>query len=391
MTYQPDFTLPTELLEQIASQGLDFIPEIIRILVNTAMRAERENYLGAELYQHSNQRQGHANGYKPKTLQTRLGDITFAIPQVREGGFYPQALEKGQRSERALTVTLAEMYVQGVSTRKVKAIVEQLCGSGVSSSTVSRATASLDETLQAWRERPLGEMPYVYLDARYEKVRQDGQVRDAAILIATGVDRLGKRHLLGVSISIGEQEIHWRTFLQSLVSRGLGRVQLIISDDHPGLKAARKAVFGGVPWQRCQFHLQQNASAYVPRRDMRAEVAADIRTIFNAPDRRMAEEYLKKMVEKYSKTASRLAEWMEKNLPEGLTFFAFPTAHQRKLRTINLVERLNREIRRRTAVVSIFPNEAACLRLVSAVLMEYDEEWQTGRIYLTFEIEEPSA
>ncbi len=310
---------------------------------------------------------------------------------MREGGFYPQALEKGQRSERALTVTLAEMYVQGVSTRKVKAIVEQLCSSGVSSSTVSRATASLDETLQAWRERPLGEMPYVYLDARYEKVRQDGQVRDAAILTATGVDRLGKRHLLGVSISIGEQEIHWRTFLQSLVSRGLGGVQLIISDDHPGLKAACKAVFGGVPWQRCQFHLQQNASAYVPRRDMRAEVAADIRTIFNAPDRHMAEEYLKKMVVKYSKTASRLAEWMEKNLPEGLTVFAFPTAHQRKLRTTNLVERLNREIRRRTAVVSIFPNEAACLRLVSAVLMEYDEEWQTGRIYLTFEIEEPSA
>jgi putative transposase len=387
MTYQPDFTLPTELLEQITSQGLDFIPELVRILVNAAMRAERENYLGAELYQHSDQRQGHANGYKPKTLQTRIGDITFAIPQVRAGGFYPQALEKGQRSERALTLTLAEMYVQGVSTRKVKAIVEQLCGSGVSSSTVSRATASLDETLQAWRERPLGEMPYVYLDARYERVRQNGQVRDAAILTATGVDRLGKRHLLGVSLSIGEQEIHWRTFLQSLVTRGLGGIQLIIADDHPGLKAARKAVFGGVPWQRCQFHLQQNASAYVPRKDMRVEVAADIRTIFNAPDRRMAEEYLKKMVEKYSKTASRLAEWMEKNLPEGLTVFAFPTAHQRKLRTTNLVERLNREIRRRTAVVSIFPNEAACLRLVSAVLMEYDEEWQTGRIYLTFESE----
>jgi putative transposase len=391
MTYQPDFTLPTELLEQIASQGLDFIPELVRILVNAAMRAERENYLGAELYQHSDQRQGHANGYKPKTLQTRLGDITFAIPQVREGGFYPQALEKGQRSERALTLTLAEMYVQGVSTRKVKAIVEQLCGSGVSSSTVSRATASLDGTLQAWRERPLGEMPYVYLDAHYERVRQDGQVRDAAVLTATGVDRLGKRHLLGISVSIGEQEIHWRTFLQSLVTRGLGGIQLIISDDHPGLKAARKAVFGGVPWQRCQFHLQQNAGAYVPRKDMRAEVAADIRTIFNAPDRRMAEEYLKKMVEKYSKTASRLSEWMEKNLPEGLTVFAFPTAHQRKLRTTNLVERLNREIRRRTAVVSIFPNEAACLRLVSAVLMEYDEEWQTGRIYLTFESEGPSS
>jgi transposase-like protein len=390
MTYQPDSTLPSELLEQIASQGLDFIPELVRILVNAAMRAERENYLGAEPYQRSNERQGHANGYKPKTVQTRMGDITFAVPQVRESGFYPQALEKGQRSERALTLTLAEMYVQGVSTRKVKAIVEQLCGSGVSSSTVSRAATALDENLQAWRNRPLGEMIYLFLDARYEKVRQDGQIRDAAILIAAGVDCTGKRHLLGVSASLGEQEIHWRTFLQGLVARGLCGIQLITSDDHAGLKAARIAVFGGVPWQRCQFHLQQNASAYVPRKDMRAEVAADLRTIFNAPDRTMAEAYLKKMVEKYAKSASRLADWMEKSIPEGLTVFAFPVKHQRKLRTSNPIERLNREIRRRTAVVSIFPNEAACLRLISAVLMEYDEEWQTGRVYLTFESEEPS-
>lgn len=390
MTYQTDFTVPAELLEQIASQGLDFIPELVRILVNAAMCAERENYLGAEPYQRTNERQGHANGYKPKTVQTRMGDITFAVPQVRDGGFYPQALEKGQRSERALTLTLAEMYVQGVSTRKVKAIVEQLCGSGVSSSTVSRAAAALDEGLQAWRSRPLGEIVYLFLDARYEKIRQDGQIRDAAILIAAGVDRLGKRHLLGLSVSLGEQEIHWRTFLQSLIARGLCGVQLITSDDHAGLKAARKAVFGGVPWQRCQFHLQQNASAYVPRKDMRAEVAADIRTIFNAPDRPMAEAYLKIVVEKYAKHASRLADWMEKNIPEGLTVFAFPVKHQRKLRTSNPIERLNREIRRRTAVVSIFPNEAACLRLISAVLMEYDEEWQTGRVYLTFENDESS-
>jgi transposase-like protein len=389
MTYQPDFTLPAEFLEQISSQGLDFIPELVRILVNAAMRAERETYLGAEPYQRSNERQGYANGYKPKTVQTRMGDITFAIPQVREGGFYPQALEKGQRSERALTLTLAEMYVQGVSTRKVKAIVEQLCGSGVSSSTVSRAAAALDESLQAWRSRPLGEIIYLFLDALYEKIRQDGQIRDAAILIAAGVDRLGKRHLLGISVSLGEQEIHWRTFLQSLVARGLSGIQLITSDDHAGLKAARIAVFGGIPWQRCQFHLQQNASAYVPRKELRAEVAADIRTIFNAPDRPMADAYLKKTVEKYAKNASRLADWMEKNIPEGLTVFAFPTRHQRKLRTSNPIERLNREIRRRTAVVSIFPNEAACLRLISAVLMEYDEEWQTGRVYLPFEGDQP--
>jgi transposase-like protein len=263
MTYQGDFTLPSELLDQIAAQGFDKLPELIRIVVNAAMQAERQQYLGVAPYQHSPDRNGHANGYKPKTVKTRMGEINFDIPQVREGGFYPQALEKGLRSERALTLSLAEMYVQGVSTRKVTAIVEQLCGSGVSSTVVSHATAQLDETLEAWRNRPLGEIVYLFLDALYEKVRQDGQVRDAALLVAMGVDRSGYRHVLGVSISLGEHEIHWRTFLHSLVQRGLQGVQLITSDDHAGLKAARVAVFGGIPWQRCQFHLQQNASQYV--------------------------------------------------------------------------------------------------------------------------------
>jgi transposase-like protein len=257
MTYQDDFTVPTELLEQIATQGFDVLPELIRIVINAAMRAERQQHLGVAPYQHSPDRQGHANGYKSKTVKTRLGEITFDVPQVREGGFYPQALEKGLRSERAFNLTLAEMYVQGVSTRKVKAVVEQLCGSSVSSTLVSRAAALLDNTLEAWRSRPLGEMVYLFLDARYEKVRQDGQIRDAALLIAVGVERSGRRQVLGVSVSLGEHEIHWRTFLQSLVHRGLRGVQLITSDDHAGLKAARLAVFGGVPWQRCQFHLQQ--------------------------------------------------------------------------------------------------------------------------------------
>jgi transposase-like protein len=384
MTYQGDFTLPDELLEQITAQGFEFLPELIRILLNAAMKAERQQYLGAAPYQHSPERTGHANGYKPKTMTTRLGPITFQVPQVREGGFYPNALEKGLRSERALTQTLAEMYVKGVSTRKVSAIVEQLCGVNVSSSQVSQAAARLDETLEAWRNRPLGEILYLYLDARYEKVREDGQVRDAAVLLAVGVDRQGKRCILGVSVSLSEAEIHWRTFLQSLVGRGLSGMRLIISDDHAGLKAARKAVFGGIPWQRCQFHLQQNAGQHVPRQSMKAEVAADIRKIFNAPDRTTAEAYLAETVRKYSKTASKLADWLEQNIPEGLTVFAFPAAHQRRLRTTNVVERLNREIHRRSSVVSIFPNEASCLRLISAVLVEQDEEWQVhGRMYLT--------
>lgn len=391
MTYTEDFTLPAEMLEQIATQGFDILPELIRIVINTAMQVERQKYLGVDPFERSPERRGHANGYKPKTVQTRMGEVTFDVPQVREGGFYPEALEKGLRSERALRLTLAEMYVQGVSTRKVAAITEQLCGTEVSSSQVSRATAQLDGVLESWRKRPLGEIVYLFLDARYEKVRQDGQIRDAAILIASGVAPDGHRRVLGVSVSLSEQEVHWRTFLQSLVARGLCGVQLITSDNHAGLKAARQAVFGGIPWQRCQFHLQQNASAYVPRREMLTEVANDIRTIFNAPDRPTAEAYLAKTVQKYAKTASRLADWLEKNIPEGLTVFAFPAEHRRKIRTTNGLERVNKKVHRRTQVVSIFPNESACLRLISAVLMEIDEEWQTGRIYLASQNEQVSS
>lgn len=385
MTYQDHFTLPTELLEQVAEQGLDFLPELIRIVINTAMQVERQRYLGVGPYERSADRLGHANGFKPKTVSTRIAPITFDIPQVREGGFYPQALEKGLRSERALMLALAEMYVQGVSTRKVAAITERLCGSEISSTQVSRAAAMLDEVLEAWRNRPLGTIVYLYLDARYEKVRVDGQIRDVAVLIASGVNLEGRRLILGVSVSLGEQELHWRDFLQGLVERGLNGVELIISDAHVGLQAARKAVFSGVPWQRCQFHLQLNASQYVPRLSMKREVAADIRAIFNAPDRAQAEAQLRKTVEKYAPSASRLADWLEGNIPEGLTVFSFPADHWRRIRTVNCLERVCLEIRRRTRVAGIFPNEASCLRLVSALLMEISETWETGRIYLSLE------
>lgn len=383
MTYQPNYTVPAELLEQIANDGFEVLPELIRIIINTAMQAERQQYLGVAPYERSPERQDYANGYKPKTVTTRVGDITFAVPQVREGSFYPGALEKGLRSERALTLTLAEMYVQGVSTRKVAAITERLCGHQVSSTQVSRATAQLDQSLQAWRERRLEQCPYLYLDATYLPIRQDGQVRDGAVFIAVGVNSAGKRSILGVSVSLSEAEVHWREFLQSLVDRGLRGVQLIISDAHPGLKAARRAVFGGVPWQRCQFHLQQNAQGYVSRQEQQAEVGADLRAIFNARDQAEAKTLLAEAVSKYSQSAPRLADWLETNLPEGLTVFAFPKAHRRRLRTANGLERLNREIRRRARVVSIFPNEAAALRLVTALLMETSEAWETGRTYLT--------
>jgi putative transposase len=385
MTYRDDFTLPAEIMEQVQEQGLDVLPELIRIVINAAMQAERSAHLQAAPYQHSEERRGYANGFKPKTMRTRVGEITFAVPQVREGGFYPQALEKGLRSERALTLALAEMYVQGVSTRKVNAITEQLCGVSITSSAVSQAARQLDAELAKWRERPLGEHPFLFLDAYYEQVREDGQVRHLAILVAVGVTPAGKREILGVSVSLSEHEVHWRAFLESLKQRGLGGVQLITSDDHAGLRAARLAVFGGLPWQRCQFHLQQNAQAYVPHKDMQSEVAADIRLIFDAPDRTTAEAYLAKAVSKYQTSASRLADWMAANIPEGLTVFAFPAAFRKLLRTTNGVERLHREVRRRARVVSIFPNSASCLRLVSAVLAEISEEWLTGRTYINFE------
>ena len=382
MTYKSDCTLPTEILEQIAEQGLDVLPELIRIILNTAMQAERQQYLGVQPYERSSTRRDHANGYKPKTMATRVGEIIFDVPQVRKGDFYPSALEKGIRSERALKLALAEMYVQGVSTRKVAAITERLCGIEVSSTQVSQAAASLDEQLQEWRERPLGRCPYLFLDAHYEKVRQSGQVSDAAVLKAIAVNSEGKREILGVSVSLSEHEVHWRAFLTDLVSRGLTGVQLITSDAHAGLTAARKAVFGGVPWQRCQFHLQQNAQAYVPRIRMRKQVVEDIKSVFNAPDLAEAERLLSQLVDRYSNSAPKLAAWAEENIPEGLTVFRFPSQHRRRIRTANGVERLNKEIRRRSRVATLFPNEASCLRLVTAVVMEISEEWQTNRIYL---------
>jgi transposase-like protein len=377
MTHQNDYTFADELAEK----GLEAIPEMMRVLINNAMQVERSKYLQAGEYERTEDRKGHANGYKPKTVRTRMGEITFAVPQVREGGFYPSALEKGLRSERALVITLAEMYVQGVSTRRVKVITERLCGIEISAMQVSRATAQLDEILQEWRERPLGEITYLYVDARYEKVREAGQVRDAAVLLATGISPEGERQVLGVSVSLSEHEAHWKAFLKSLKDRGMNGVKLVTSDDHAGLGAARRAVLGSVPWQRCQFHLQQNAGAYVPKQAMRMEVAADIRSMFNAPDRKIAEELLQAAIQKYSVSAPRLSAWLEDNLSEGFTVFDLPLEHRRSIRTTNSLERVNKEIRRRTRVVGVFPNEASCLRLVSALLMEISEEWQIGKHY----------
>ena len=315
------------------------------------MRVERHQVLQAQPYERTDTRLGYANGYKPKTLASRVGPITFRVPQVRgDTGFYPKALEKGIRSEQALKLALAEMYVQGVSTRKVSAIVEELCGTTVSSSQVSACAQLLEAELQKWRERALGDFPYLILDARYEKVRQNGQLLDCAVLIAMGVGADGKRALLSVSVALSEAEVHWRAFLQSLLARGLCGVTHLTSDDHSGLRAARTAVFPAVPWQRCQFHLQQNAQAYVPRLDQRAEVARAICSVFDSPSRPAAELRLKEIVADYAQGAPKLATWMEENLPLGLAVFALPVAQQQRMRTSNALERVNQESKRRTRV-----------------------------------------
>ncbi len=382
MTCPEDYSVLQDVLKLLAADGFNGLGEAVRRLINEAMRLERQNHLGVGPYERSEARQGYANGFKPKTVQTRLGELEFSVPQVRDGGFYPTSLEKGLRSERALKLALAEMYVQGVSTRKVAQITEKLCGFEVTSSQVSRAAQELDSVLEQWRNRPLGAYPYVYLDARYEKVRNNGAVVDMAVLVAIGISDTGVRQILGTSVALSEQEAHWRDFLRHLQERNLHGVKLFISDAHEGLKAARKAVFPSIPWQRCQFHLQQNAQAYVPKQDMKKSVAADIRSIFNAPTEVEAKRLLTQLLERYEKSAPRLVAWAKKNIPEGLVVFLFPTDHWRRIRTSNVLERVNKEIRRRTRVATIFPNDASCLRLISAVLMEISEEWETGWIYL---------
>ncbi len=373
-----------ELLELVTEKGIDGMSEPVAILLNLAMRLEREDYIQATAYERTAARKDYSNGFKPRTIKTRLGELDLQVPQVRNGGFYPQSLEKGIRSERALKLALAEMYICGVSTRKVAKITEQMCGFDISSAQVSRAAAELDELLEEWRNQPLGCFPYVYLDAMYESVRHGGHVIDCAAFIAIGVREDGKRQVIGVSVALSEQEVHWRSFLQSLQGRGLHGIKLFISDDHAGLKAARKSIFPSVPWQRCQFHLQLNAQGYIPSKSMKKPVAADIRAIFTAPSNEEALRLLSIFIEKYQKKAPKLTEWAEKNIPEGLVVFQFPSEHQKKIRTNNMVERVNKEIRRRTRVASIFPNDKSCLRLISAVLMEISEDWLTGRAYLKF-------
>jgi transposase-like protein len=385
MTHQEEANWPEELMQLLcdSSLGEGRLISVLRLLLNEAMRLERAAALQAQPYERTVERKGYANGYKPKTLATRLGQLELQVPQVRgDVEWYPSALERGLRSERALKLAIAEMYVQGVSTRKVTQVLEQLCGLNISSSQVSRCAALLDEELQQWRERPLGEMHYLILDARYEKVRQAGAVVSCAVLTAIGIDAQGRRSVLGVSVSLSEAEVHWREFLSRLQERGLYGVRLIVSDNHAGLKAACAARFAGVAWQRCQFHLMQNALHQVPRQNQKSEVAQALREVFNAPDLPEAQRRLHLLVQQYEKSVPRLSQWLEENVAQGLSVFVWPAPQRRYLRTTNMLERVHKELKRRTRVATLFPNEASLLRLVSAVLAEVSQEWECGRVYL---------
>ena len=382
MTYETDYTLLEQVIQMLAANKDNKFSRVIETVVNEAMKLERTQALQAEPYERTNERTGYANGFKDKTLALATGKVLLKIPQVRGLEFYPSCIEKGIRSERSLKLAIAEMYVKGVSTRRVSDIVEILCGTEVSSSQVSRLAKELDAEVESWRASPIGQIQYLILDARYESVRVGSQVVKQALLLAIGVDYNGERHILDTSVANSEAEVNWRAFLEGLVRRGMHGLRMITSDDHSGLRAAIDAVFPGILWQRCQFHLQQNAHAYVTRKDDVPVVSADIRKVFNAPDYENAERYLNQLVETYQKTNPRLAAWADENLREGLSVFHIPENHRRKMRTSNLAERQMKEIKRRTRVVGVFPNAESLLRLAATLLLEQNDQWQNDKRYL---------
>lgn len=380
-----NYTAYQNMFEIIQQNGLQGMDKAMTLLINEAMKIERSTHLGCQPYQRSEQRQDYANGFKPKTVNTRLGSLKLDVPQTRNANFYPNCLEKGLRSERALTLALAEMYIQGVSTRNVTKIVEEMCGLEISSTQVSSATKLLDEQISVWRERPLSQVKYLYLDAGYESVRYNNEVRDCAVLIAIGIDDKGCRDVLGFDVSLSEAKPHWRSFLQGLNERGMNGLELVVSDAHAGLKAARTAVMPSVPWQRCQFHFQQNAGHHVSKQELKSVIANEIRQIFNAPNKAEADRLGKLLVKKYEKTESKFSNWLELNLHQSLSVFGLDLSefNRKRLRTTNMLERLNQTIKKRTRVAKIFPNIESCSRLVGALLMEQSEAWLDSKSYIS--------
>lgn len=379
-----------------ASQALvddpDFLRELVERTVQAILEAEMTAHLGAARYERGAGRTGHRNGTKPRTLVTRVGTLQLAVPQDRDGTFSTELFARYQRSEQALVSTLLEMYVQGVSTRKVAAITEELCGVSFSKSQVSALSSRLDADLAAWRTRPLTETTYPYLtvDARYEHVRIDGRVVSQGVLIVAGVRGDGRREVLAVEVVDTESEASYLALFQALKDRGVRGVELVTSDQHRGLRTAIARCFHGASWQRCQVHLSRNLLGAVGHRHRRA-LGDDLRAVFAAPTLGQARGAAHDAADRWRSTHPGIATRLEEDLDDSLACLAFPPEHRVRIRTTNGLERLNQELKRRTRVVRIFPNRASLLRLVTALVIEQSEEWVSGRCYLDLRVTKPTT
>jgi putative transposase len=377
-----------EMAQGILLDDPAFLEEVVERVLQELLEAEMTEHIGAAPYERTENRKGQRNGYKPRTLRTRVGTLNLAVPQDREGTFSTRLFARYQRNEKALVLALMQMYVEGVSTRKVKDITEELCGTSFSKSLVSSLATRLDAELEAWRNRPpeAEGYPYLFVDARYEKARVGHRIVSQGVLVVSGVRRTdGMREILAVEVADTESEATYQELFRSLKSRGLKGVELVVSDDHEGLKAAVSRHFQGASHQRCQVHYARNLLGMVGHAK-RKELGADLRAIFAAPESEQALRIASSVAQKWrAKGHEKVSEHIEEHIEECLTCLAFPESHRRRIRTTNGLERLNQEIKRRSRVVRIFPNRESCLRLVTALAMEQSEEWITGRRYLDME------
>jgi transposase-like protein len=375
-----------ELLRKAELDGdVDFLRDGVRVLAQELMEIEVAQHVGAEKYERGIERTGERNGYRDRSWDTRVGSIELRVPRVRDGGYYPALLEPRRRGERALVAVVQEAYVQGVSTRRVDDLVKALGMSGISKSQVSRLCQALDTEVERFRTRKLdGPYPYCWLDATFLKVRHEHRVVSMAVVIAVGVNSDGQREVLGVDVGPSEDGAFWHAFLRSLVARGLGGVKLVTSDSHQGLKSAIAAVLQGASWQRCRTHFMRNALALVPK-GAQQMVAATIRTVFFQPDAENARSTWRKVADGFRPRWPRLADLLDTAEDEVLAYLTFPQEHWRQVWSNNPQERLNKEVKRRTDVVGIFPNERAIIRLVGSILAEQHDEWAVARRYLSAE------
>jgi putative transposase len=362
----------------------DFLKEGVRVLSQALMEMEVEEHIGAARHERSAERVGQRNGYRERSWDTRVGTVELKVPRVRDGGYFPSLLEPRRRAERALSAVVQEAYVHGVSTRKVDELVKALGVGGISKSRVSELCEELDEEVERFRNRPLeSAYPYIWIDATYVKARQDGRVVSTAVVIAMGVKAdTGEREVLGLDVGPSEDEAFWTVFLRSLVARGLSGVRLVTSDAHQGLKGAIEVVLQGSSWQRCRVHFMRNALSLVPKVAQQM-VGATIRTVFAQPDSQSAREQWRRVSDGFRTRFPKLACLMDDAEEDVLAYALFPAEHWQKVWSNNPLERVNKEVKRRTNVVGIFPNEAAVIRLVGAVLSEQHDEWQVGKRYFS--------